>query len=160
MLGQPTLTTTFQQDIEFGELSVVYEFANLSGHRFGVLGGVRTTSHDYSLEIAAPPGSPAGAVRRGLDDDWNDALLGLTHTVALSDRVMWSSSAVAGFGDSESYWSVRSAVGWQFARAWNLGAFMEYRGIDFENGDPGDIDWYLYDVDEFGPGISIAYVFH
>ncbi|MEZ5557692.1 MAG: hypothetical protein R3E86_04005 [Pseudomonadales bacterium] len=160
ILGLPALTTTFKQDVEFGEITAAYQIATLGAHHFGVLGGVRTTRHDYSLTIAPPPNSSAGTLRRNLDDDWTDVLLGLTHAVALSDKVSWNNSVAVGFGGSDSYWSARSALGWQFARSWNAGLFIEYRNIDFENGNPGDNDWYLYDVDEWGPGISIAYVFH
>ncbi len=157
--GLPPLRTTFQQDVEFGEFTVGYEVANLRGNRFGVLAGVRTTRHDYSLETAPPANSTAGALRRSLDDDWTDALVGLTHVLALSEKISLRSSAAAGFGGSDSYWFVRSVLGWQFARSWKAGLSFEYRGIDYENGDPGDSDWYLYDVNEFGPGLIITYVF-
>lgn len=155
----PSLTTQVQQEVEFGELAVAYEFASLGENRLGLLAGLRTTSHDYSLDIAPPPNSPGPTVRRDLDDSWTDLLIGLTHALPLSERVLWNTSVVAGLGGSESYWSARSALGWQFARSWDLAFFLEYHAIDFENGDPGDSDWYLYDVDEFGPGISITYLF-
>lgn len=161
----PALNTRFRQEIAVGELTVAYQVAELAGNRIGVQGGVRTTRHDYDLLITGSPGTLPGdpiatQVSRSLDDDWTDALVGLTHSLDLTENLRWSSSAVAGFGDSDSYWSARTAVAWQpGASPWLIGAYIDFRSIDFENGTPGEPGWYLYDADEWGPGITISYVF-
>jgi hypothetical protein len=152
--GLPPLTTDFKQDITFGEAAVTYQFAQTNGHLWGVLGGVRWMEHDYDVRL----GLGAAGVDSLIKEDWTDVVVGLTHTYPLSQRWVWSSRLTAGFGGSENYWSAHTQIGWQFARSWNLGAFFDFRKIEFENGSPGDADWYLYDADEWGPGISIAYV--
>ncbi len=152
--GQPPLTSEFKQDITFFEGTVAYQFAQTNRHLWGVLGGVRWMEHDYDVRV----GLGAAEVDSLIKDDWTDVLVGLTHTYALNQRWVWSNQLTAGFGGSENHWSARTQIGWQFARSWNLGAFLDFRKIEFENGSPGDADWYLYDADEWGPGISIAYV--
>jgi len=152
---QIPLSATFELEIKFGEFTAVRRFADVGPNQFSVLAGVRTTHHDYQVDIASGP----GAVRRSLDEDWTDILVGMTHAVPLSGTVFLNTTAAVGFGGTDSYWSARTFIGWQFARSWNLGLFVEYRAIEYENGEPGDSDWYLYDANEWGPGVKIAYIF-
>jgi len=151
----PPLNARFRLDITFAEAGAVYQFAETGRHRWGVLAGVRNTEHDYDVVIATDEDQ---RVRR-LDQDWTDVLVGLTHAYAFSPKVVWNNKVVAGFGDSDTYWNFNTSIGYQFARSWNVGVFFDYRVVDVELEDPGDTDWYLYDADEWAPGISITYVF-
>jgi hypothetical protein len=153
--GALPLTADFRQEITAGRITAVYNFAETGNSQWGVLGGVNYTRHKYDVRI-----STGNLTRkRKIDEDWTDVLVGLTHTMPLTDTITWRTSAITGFGDTDSYWSMNTAVDWQFARSWNVGIFIDYTEVDFENGNPGDNDWYLYDADEWGPGISIMYVF-
>ncbi len=40
-----------------------------------------------------------------------------------------------------------------------MGLYFIHRTVDFENDNPGDSDYYFYDVKEFGPRLGIAYMF-
>jgi len=149
------LVSKFKQDVTFAEGTVEYKFAKTGEHVWGVIGGIRNTEHKYNIQISVG----ANGVTRKLKQDWTDVLVGLTHSYPFSPRVVWNNVAMAGFGDSDSYYAIQTSVNWQFARHWNTGLFFAYKWIDFENDNPGDSNWYLYDVDEFGPGLSIAYIF-
>ena len=48
---------------------------------------------------------------------------------------------------------------WEVAKSWVLGFYGKITSIEYENDDPGDPDYYLYDADEFGPGLNILYTF-
>ncbi len=44
---------------------------------------------------------------------------------------------------------------WHFFKHWEATVYGKYTAFDFENGSKGDADWYLYDVDEYGAGLSV-----
>ncbi|MEJ2132368.1 MAG: hypothetical protein P8Y95_12310, partial [Gammaproteobacteria bacterium] len=122
-------------------------------HHWSALLRVRNTRHENDVRL----GVGVAQTRRKLDHDWTDAILGFTHTYVFRDDLTWNNRIAAGLGETDSYWAFNTSLNWQFARAWNLGLYMDYRSIDFEENSAGDADWYKYDADEFGPGISIAY---
>jgi hypothetical protein len=64
-----------------------------------------------------------------------------------------------GFGGSEGTYFFNSSANWQFAKSWALGLYGQIMSIEFENDDPGDPDWYLYDAEEFGVGFNVLYTF-
>ena len=41
----------------------------------------------------------------------------------------------------------------------SIGPNVSYTAIEYENGVAGDEDWYLYDANEFGGGISFLFHF-
>ena len=47
---------------------------------------------------------------------------------------------------------------WKFADHWSTRFYGRLLSIDYEEGDEGDSDWYLYDADEFGVGAAILYL--
>lgn len=149
----PPLRSKFEQTITFAEAAATYHFATTGRHFWSALVGVRNTRHEYDVRL----GIGAGQTKRKMDHDWTDAVLGFTHTYALRDRISWNNRIEAGLGQTDSFWAFNTSLNWQFARAWNLGFYIDYKMIDFENDSAGDSNWYLYDADEFGPGISIMY---
>ena len=44
------------------------------------------------------------------------------------------------------------------SKQWLLTLYGDSKAVNFENGSPGEIDWYKYDVNAFGPGFGFAYV--
>ena len=42
---------------------------------------------------------------------------------------------------------------------WSLTPNASFTAIDFENGTPGDTDWYLYDANEFNWGLALMFHF-
>jgi hypothetical protein len=153
--GALPLDTFFRQDVNFAELAATWQFAETAGHRWSALVGARNLRHQYDVRLNAL----AQESSRKLDHDWTDALVGMTHAYPFTDSIVWRNVATVGFGESESYWSWRTALHWQVARSWNVGLYVDYRAIDYEGDDPGDPDWYLYDADEWGPGITVDYTF-
>jgi hypothetical protein len=146
-------TTTFTGS--GAEVSAAYRFAVTGKHAWSVLGGLRHTKHEYDfgLTIGAVTGT------RNLDHDWTDVLVGLTHGTQLSDKWTWGNNLNAGFGGSEGTYFFNTSFNWQFAKSWALGFYGKITSIEFENDDPGDPDYYLYDADEFGLGFNVLYTF-
>jgi hypothetical protein len=146
---------SFEQDITFAETTAAYEFAETGANKFSVVGGIRNTEHDYDIRLSGTTLTRNGKLKQ----DWTDVLVGLAHSYAFSNTLVWDNQLVAGFGDSDSYSAFHTSLNWQFAKSWNAGVFVDYKAIDFENDSPGATDYYLYNADEFGPGLSIAYIF-
>jgi hypothetical protein len=96
---------------------------------------------------------------RDVDHDWTDVPVGLTHGTQLSETWTWSNRLDGGFGGSEGTCLFNSSANWRFAKSWVLGFYGQITSIEYENDDPGDPDWYLYDADEFGLGFNVLYTF-
>ena len=141
------------------EFTAARRFAVKGKHAFSVLGGVRYSMHEYffALVVDNNPPNPPAAFIRNIDQDWTDVLIGLTHGTQLSEKWTWSNRVDAGFGGSEGTYFLNTSFGWQFAKSWALNLYAQDTSIEYENDNRGDPDWYLYDADEFGAGVSILY---
>jgi hypothetical protein len=139
------------------ELALEYKFANNGRSSWGVIGGVNYTRHKYDLTISGG----ANTFAREVDNDWADVIVGLTYSLGFSDRTSWTNRLDGGFGGSEGALHFRTSFNWRLGASnrWLLSLYGDYKAVDFENGSPGELDWYKYDVNEFGPGFGFAYVF-
>jgi hypothetical protein len=140
------------------EVAGVYTFAKSGQNLWGVLGGVRYTKHKFASNLAiGPPISTT--LSNNFEHNWTDVLIGLTHTHIMSKEWLWNTRFDAGFGGSEGTYLFNTGATWIFAESWMATFFGKYVAVDFENGSRGNADWYLYDVDEFGIGATVLYVF-
>jgi len=142
-------------DALFIEIAGVYGFARSERNALGLLFGGRHVSHEYDLDVEVG----ASSADRSLDESWTDALVGLTHTFRFSPKLAWASRADAGFGGSEGTLSAQTGLNWQVAEILMLSFYGKGTAHDFENGDPGDSDYYLYDATEFGVGVGFLFTF-
>ncbi len=148
-----TVSATIGFDIMGGEITAAYPVYRSPQMILGVLGGARYTKHELSINVT----DGATTLNRAIDNDWTDALVGLTLTVPLAEKWVWNNRVDAGFGGSEGTYSGNTGVTWRFYKGWSSTLYAKYTAVEFENGNRGDTDWYLYDVDEFGLGLGIAY---
>ncbi len=138
------------------EFSAAYRFGVTGKHAWSVLSGLRYTDHSYEAILDVGKNPPAKAT---IENDWTDLLIGITHRVPFAKKLAWTNRLDGGFGGSEGSVHFNTALHWQVAKHWDLAFSADYRAVDFENGSENDSDWYLYDVDEFGFGISFAFLF-
>ena len=132
------------------ELAGVYNFAKTGKHSWGVLFGIRNTNHEWEFSTALASVS--------VDEDWTDALIGITHAVPFSGKWSWSNRLDAGFGDSESSYLFSSAINWHATKHWVFNFNVKQVSIEFgEVADIANSDFYLYDVDEPAAGIGFLY---
>jgi len=133
-------------------LEVEYTFATTGNHRWGVLGGVHYTDHEWELQ------DKTTGFKAEPEDDWTDAVVGLTHSVPIADRWSWSNRMDYGFGDSEGVFSVKTAVNWQPYEHWIFNGSLAYYDIEYgDEGDINDSDFYYYDVEETVIGLGFVY---
>jgi hypothetical protein len=135
------------------EVSAVYQFASFGNNRFGAQLGVRYTKHDWDLNGGALTGIESP------NEDWTDAIIGLTHALPLSDAWTWRSAANYGFGGSDGTTFVQTGLLWQPHEHWRFNVDARY--LDTKYGDKSDInksDFYYYDVKEPAFGIGFMYV--
>ena len=159
------LVDTISNDIvERGEFTVeVTGFEILVGYPvfktpnivISLHGGARYVRHELTSDITA---SGTRAIET-IDEDWIDALFGVSANIPLSDKWMWINKFNAGFGGSEGTYQGFTGLNWQFHKSWSAGVYGRFTAVEFENGHKGDKDWYFYDADEYGAGINIFYHF-
>jgi hypothetical protein len=146
--GSGSLTATS------AELAAVYNFAVTGGHYWGALLGVRYTEHEYEVDLTIG----ASPTTLGLTESWTDAIVGLTHTYPISEKWTWNNTANIGFGSgTDGTYYIKTGLTRQFAENWSSTFYGQLLHYDYENGTRGDADWYLYDTDEYGLGVTILY---
>ena len=152
-VGATTVSSKIDFDISGAEVTLGHPIIKRPNLVLGVLGGVRYTKHDIStvLTIGALTQS------RSLDNDWTDALVGLTLALPFAEKWAWNVRADAGFGGSEGTFTAATNVSWKFHKSWSASLNAKFQAIEFEEGSRGDADWYLYDNNEFGWGASFLY---
>jgi hypothetical protein len=130
--------------------SAGYNFAQAGNHHFGALFGFRYTEHEWNFATAMDSAS--------FEDDWTDAVVGVTHRVPINDKWAWSNLIDAGFGGSEGSFTVASTITWRPGEHWSFSFVVKQYSVEFgETGDIADADFYLYDVDEPSVGIGFLY---
>jgi hypothetical protein len=152
--GRGTLKGTFEST--GAGIDVGYPIMNLGRNVIGALVGVRYTEQEYDLNYT----DDSGTVFRGtIDDSWTDLVLGLTHALPLTPKLVWSSVADIAFGDTDGTYHFDTGLLWKITPSFSARAYGSFISYDYENGSPGDSDWYLYDTDEYGLGITVLYNF-
>ncbi len=153
-----TVAGDFTQEITVGELSVAYTALREKRLVLKPYVGVRYLKHEYDIGLSVTTAGGTTAASRGLDHDWVDARVGLGVDVPINQKWVWGSTVEAGFGESEGTYKANTGINWMFARHWMARLDFDYMAIDFESGDETDDDYYLYDADEFGSGLSVMYL--
>lgn len=147
-------------DIEFKtqvvELTGEYTFARFDKHSFGAVAGARFTKQEYGTDLFL---DNAEVFSGSVDDDWTDALLGASYTYAFSPTFFWSNQLMYGFGGSEGTSQFNTGLSKIFGTSWLFRLALDYKDIEYEEGDRGDSDWFYYDATETTLGLSVLYLF-
>ena len=136
------------------EAMVGYPVLKTSNITLNLHGGVRYTKHKITNSFQTLGGT---AFSKEIDEDWVDALIGLSANIHFAEKWVWNNRITAGFGGSEGTYSAFTGLSWQFHKNWSTSLYGKYTAVDFENSTKGAADWYLYDVDEYGLGINILF---
>jgi len=150
-----SVSSEFGFEVTGGEITVGYPIYHGTSLIVRLHGGVRYTEHELDADTTIV--DPVGTTTRlshDIDEDWTDALVGISVGVPLAEKWMWNNKFNAGFGGSEGTYFAQTGITWRFLKHWSATLSGKYTAVEFENGDKGDSDWYLYDVDEFGLGIG------
>lgn len=155
--GVITITSEFGFDVTAGELTVAYPILKQPSLVVRVLGGMRYIGHKLESTITAVTPAATIQLERKIEEEWADVLIGLTVDVPFANTWNWGNRFDAGFGGSEGTYHLNSGLAWAFAKHWTTTLAVDYKVIDYENGNKGDTDWYLYDANETAVGINILY---
>lgn len=155
--GSATFTSDLSFDVTTGHLTVGYTAYSQGKLSVQPFIGVRYLKHELGADVTVATAPPTD-ISRSVDHNWTDVLVGTAINVALAPKVNWSTSFDAGFGGSNGTFKFATGISWRFWKYMSIGPTFSFMAIDFENGEIGDSDWYLYDANEFGWGAS--FMFH
>ena len=149
------LSSDLSFDITTGEVTVGYPLYRGPGGKVSIspFVGFRYIKHDIGISLTLT-GATTNTATVGRDWNWTDVLVGGTVNVAMAPKVSWSGGVNAAFGGSNGTFDVQTAVTWRLWRGLSISPNGWFTKIDYENGNRGDADWYLYDVNEFGSGLT------
>lgn len=157
LAGGATVTSEFGFDVTSAELTVGYPLYRNPSMTLRFLAGGRFTKHELSSAITVTTSSGSTQLSREIEEDWADALVGLTLGVPFAKKWSWNTVVNGGFGGSEGTYHGYTGISWRFLKHWSATVYGKYTAVEYENGDIGDADWYFYDVDEFGAGLNVMF---
>jgi hypothetical protein len=149
-----TVSSELGFDSTGAELTVGYPIYECTSLIVRLHAGARYTEHELDADVFLD-GTPV--LSRDIDEDWTDALFGISAGVPFAEKWMWNNKFNVGFGGSEGTYFAQTGITWRFLEHWSTSLYGKYTAVEFENGSKGDSDWYLYDVDEFGLGLSVLF---
>ncbi|MBV1929779.1 MAG: DUF481 domain-containing protein [Gammaproteobacteria bacterium] len=148
----------FRVDVTFkattAATGVAYQLMHTNSHQLQALAGIRYTEHDLDMDVLVGP----VAVGRDTKEDWLDGYIGLSYQMKIASDWSWKTKVDIGAGGSDLSTTINTALAWNFSESWVTSLYGNYYSVDYENGNEGDSDWYEYDADEFGVGLSITYL--
>ncbi len=121
----------------------------------GVSGGVRFFRHDWEIDSTVLSTNDRDQLK--VDAEWADIVIGGNILVPFLEKWRWNTTAQAGFGEDSTHYELSTGVSWKFHKHWSIGANARYLTFDYEDGNKGDSDWYSYDADEFGWGLTAMF---
>jgi len=153
----PTIGAT-KIDLQFemtgAELTVGYPVYKTPSLTLLVDGGLRYTKHEWDNDII---NSGVLVASQKFDNDWTDVLLGASLNVPFAETWSWNSRVNGGWGGSDGTYLVSTGVSWRFHKHWSTSLTGQYMSVDYENGSPGDSDWYYYNADESKVSLVILF---
>lgn len=152
-----SLSSTINFESTGLEVTVGYPVYKDPSVTIRVDGGLRYTKHEIDSRLGISGPSLNSTLTRNIEESWTDFLIGTTITVPLAKKWIWNTSANAGFGGSEGTYMGKTGIIWRFYKGWSTTLYGRYTAVEFEEASMNDSNWYLYDVDEYGLGLSIAY---
>lgn len=119
--------------------------------------GVRLNSLESGLFVA-----PGEVILPGIDvkkkETWLDPLIAARFTIPMESK--WRlgiQGDIGGFGiGSDFAWQVFPFVGYRFSRVFELAGGYRAIGMNYETGEQGTADYFLYDMVIFGPQIGVV----
>ncbi|MBW2174276.1 MAG: hypothetical protein JRF64_06480 [Deltaproteobacteria bacterium] len=150
-----TVSSELGFDMTGGEITVGYPIYEDTTLIVRLHAGVRYTDHELDHDVRIDGGAPVQS--KDIDEDWTDALVGISAGVPFAEKWTWNNKFNAGFGGSEGTYFAQTGITWRFLKHWSASLYGKYTAVEYENGSRGDSDWYLYDVDEFGLGIGVLF---
>jgi len=137
------------------EFLVHYAFTSSGKHTWSVIGGLRYTDQEYEVELVINGNEVFDG---SVDDDWTDGILGLSYSYAFSNTLSWNTQVDYGFGGTDGTAHFNTGLS-KVSGNWMFIGALDFKAIDYEEGNRGDSDWYLYDADETILGISFMYLY-
>ena len=133
----------------------VYEFARTGSAVWGALGGIRYTEHKWENTLSILGSTAAN----NFSHSWTDAVIGLTNSYYFNKEWSWNTQVDAAGGQSNGTFHGNTGIAWKFAKNWVTSLSADYVSNNYENGNKGSTDWYLYTANEFTTGVGIMYLF-
>lgn len=159
--GGAIVTSDLSFDLFSTEALVGRTVYRSAGNRFALRPhiGIRHMRHELAVDLTITDAGVSTDISRGIKQNWTDFLVGTSMDIKLKDNWGWNILLDAGFGGSEGTYRASTGWSWQIARHWSLSPNVSFMAIDYQNGVPGDVDFYLYDVNEFSYGLSFLFHF-
>lgn len=151
-----TLSAKLDFDVTGAELTGGYYFYKTPAFRLMGYTGLRYLRHEMDLLITGT-GFLGVNRNKSIDESWTDVLFGLSADVPFAEKWNWNIKTDAGFGGSEGTYLASTGVTWNFYGGWSTNLYGKYVAVEYENGNRGETNWYLYDIDESTLGLNLLY---
>lgn len=152
-IGTTPVSARIGFDVTGADVSFGYALTKDSPVSVRLLAGLRYINHELTGDLQVG----ANAISRGVDLDWTDYLVGVQVDVPFNEKWSWGLRLDANEGDTEGGSLVNTGVTWRFVDRWTATVFVQNQALELVNGAPGDTDFYLYDADEFGWGLTFLH---
>lgn len=91
--------------------------------------------------------------------DWTDLYIGIKNQYALSETLVWENSFRIGAGGSDGYSAFNSSLVKTWSPAWETSLALNVASFDYQNGEPIEQNFYLYNATETTFNVGITYLF-
>jgi hypothetical protein len=86
----------------------------------------RYTDHEIDRDLTI---NGTRVASRDIDEDWTDALFGISADIPFAEKWMWNNKFNAGFGGSEGTYFAQTGVTWRFLKHWSASLYGKYTAV-------------------------------
>lgn len=157
-----TVKGDFFFDLTIGEITYGYTVWRSQNRKLSLTpyAGIKYLKHDLGVDLKVTEGTTTTNIKiASAENNWTDFVIGTDFNVTFSPKLSLNSSVNAAFGGSEGIFSFNTGLSWRIWKIFSIGPTFSYSAIEVKNGKPGDTDFYIYDANEFGFGLSFLFHF-
>jgi len=147
---------TLTQTSKGGDINFEYPFNEQSKNVWSGVVGLYHVSQEYKSSINVFNKELLSSKKSA---DWTDFYIGIKNQHAFSETLVWENSVRIGAGGSDGYAAFNSSLVKTWTPSWETSLVFNVASFDYQNGEPIDQSFYLYDATESTFNLGVRYLF-
>jgi hypothetical protein len=120
-------------------------------------GGLRWWN--IEVDVVIDPAVLPGTASRSVEEDWIDGFIGARWKNPIGEKWLFSLRGDVGAGAADFTWKVATGFRYRIGDSTALDLAYIALGVDYEDGNPGEPGYFMYDTITHGPAVGFQFQF-
>jgi hypothetical protein len=131
--------------------------ADVDNRQLDYFGGLRWWN--IEVDVVIDPAVLPGTASRSVEEDWIDGFIGARWKNPIGEKWLFSLRGDVGAGAADFTWKVATGFRYRIGDSTALDLAYIALGVDYEDGNPGEPGYFMYDTITHGPAVGFQFQF-